>query len=282
MLGVFNIRQDLKIALAPIKLIEINEPNLPLPEVSCIFIDWLPKFKAEFVKQAVIVENYVKAGIPIIIYDRFLSVERAEINWLKKFNVSFWEPAINNRPEFEYVPQWWNNKITLDPYIDEKDRKIDLIYDGVLDDKFASFEKYYKSFAGLFPDKNVGYTSGLLHEKIQDYENYNLKMYSGIANGDVSFTILIGSLIEYRIGYLRDDLFDIMKQGVLPLLPEEHRFFGTVFKEVTIYSKTDLNFYINSYKKIRGVLIEEITEKLFKSYPEFKISYITDKIKDYV
>ena len=282
MLGVFNARQDLKSALDSVKLVDLHEPNLPFPELSCIFIDWLPKSDPNFPKQAVFTEHYVKAGIPIIIYDRFLSVEKAEVNWLKKFNVSFWEPAINNRPDFEYMPQWWNNKITLDPFIDEEEREFDLIYDGILNDKITSFEKYYKTFAGLFPDKKVGYTSGLLHKKIQDYENYNLKMYSGITTGDASFTILIGSAAEYRIGYLRDDLFDIMKQGVLPLLPKEHRFFGTVFNSMTIYSEVDLDYYINSYKKIRGILIEELTESLFESYPEFKISYIVDKIKDYV
>ena len=100
MLGTFNICKDLKKNLDR-ELLELDSVD-DLPEVSGLFIDWITKEHSMFPKQAVIIEHYVKAGIPIIIYDRWLALEKQEFNWLKKFNVSFFEPAIVNRTGFEY------------------------------------------------------------------------------------------------------------------------------------------------------------------------------------
>jgi hypothetical protein len=138
------------------------------------------------------------------------------------------------------------------------------------------------NYAGLFPNKKVVYESELNDSKINYYCDYNLNRVAGIDPGEVSFTILIGSPTEYRIGYLRDDLFDIMKAGTMPLLPFEHRFFGTVFKNFLVENEGDLDYYICHYKRISGVLLEELYEKLLDNYPEFKINFIVDKINSYV
>jgi hypothetical protein len=73
-----------------------------------------------------------------------------------------------------------------------------------------------------------------------------------------------------------------MKDGVLPLLPLEHRFFGTVFKDFIIANGNDLDYYMTAYRKFRGVMIEEIWSRFLIAYPEFHISYVIEKIKDYV
>ena len=281
MLGVFNIQEDLWTELDKTRKMVTLEH---FPDVSGLFIDWVTKDHIEFPKQAAIIEHYVKKGVPIIIYDRFFSLEKKEFNWLKKFDISFFEPAINNRPGFEYIPQWTDGKFSYnwEKRIDDENRKYDLAYTGKMTDRIAAFEQYYLNYAGLFPNKKVVYSSELNDTKINYYCDYNLYRVAGINSEQVSFTILIGSPIEYRIGYLRDDLFDIMKAGIMPLLPFEHRFFGTVFKNFLIDGENDLDYYICHYSKIRGVLLEELYEKLLDYYPEFKINFIVDKINNYV
>ncbi len=280
MLGVFNIKEDLwKILSKSRKMITLEH----FPDVSGIFIDWVKKDHLEYPKQAAIIEHYVKKGVPIIIYDRFLTLGKKEFNWLKKFDISFFEPAINNRTGFEYVPQWTDGYFYDSLFvIEDEKRKYDLIHTGILSDRMASFEKYYLKYAGLFPKKNVVYDSELNDKKIIDYCDYNLNKVSGINLNDASFVILIGSATEYRIGYLRNDLFDLMKAGIVPLLPHEHRFFGTVFNHFIISDINDLDYYVCHYPKIKGVLLEELYENLLDQYPEFKISFIVDKINNYV
>jgi hypothetical protein len=248
-----------------------------LPEVSALFIDWITKDNALFGKQAVAVEHYVKAGIPIVIFDRHFSLTQKEYSWL---NVTFLEPAVNNRLGFEYLPQWIKDK----PYekIDRTKRTIDLAYSGILTDRIKSFEKYFKEYAGLFPEKKVCYSSQVSQKKIDKWQDSNMEKTSRIEYGDVSFTILIGSQTEYRRGYIRDDLFDILNSGCVPLLPLEHRFFGTVFKDLIVDGENLVDYFVSCYKRIHGVLVEEIYENLISIYPEFHINYAVDRIKSYV
>jgi hypothetical protein len=278
MLGVLNIEHNLKLGLMEqgITVSGIDE----LPEVSALFIDWITKDNALFGKQAVAVEHYVKAGIPIVIFDRHFSLTQKEYSWLNKFNVTFLEPAVNNRLGFEYLPQWIKDK----PYekIDRTKRTIDLAYSGILTDRIKSFEKYFKEYAGLFPEKKVCYSSQVSQKKIDKWQDSNMEKTSRIEYGDVSFTILIGSQTEYRRGYIRDDLFDILNSGCVPLLPLEHRFFGTVFKDLIVDGENLVDYFVSCYKRIHGVLVEEIYENLISIYPEFHINYAVDRIKSYV
>ena len=142
MLGVFNIRRDLWNGLSRTRDLIVVDDSFQ--NVSGLFMDWVPKTNPEFPKQAVIVEHYVKAGIPIILYDRFLSIDKKEYNWLKKFNVSFWEPAVNNRVGFEYIPQWTTG-VHNDAFVDRESRPIDLAFQGDLSGKIASFENWASS-----------------------------------------------------------------------------------------------------------------------------------------
>lgn len=281
MIGVFNIQKNLKVYLKKnnklFDLIKNGEPD-------AIFIDWVPQSNSKFVRQAEIVEKYVRKKIPTIIFDRFLSITYKEYIWLKRFNVFFFEPAINNRIGFTYVPQWTE---PIDDFWDsdyrehDKDRSIDLFYTGNLDNKIKSFEKYYKEYASLYPDKNIVYQGTLK----KTYDDYNIKSIQNINLLDVKYTILLGSPTEYRIGYLPDGFLDYMQHGILPLLPVEHRFFHGLFDTV-INNEEDINFIISIIKGknfgIRYIMIEQIYDNIDKYFPEFKINYVIDKIKHYL
>ena len=286
MIGLLNIRDDLRNGLSQyLDMGTLDEiPQGEFPEIDGIFVDWVTKdFEDDFVKQAVLVEHYVKKGVPTVIFDRHLALTRKEHTWLGKFNTTFLEPAICNRAEFEYFPQW------VSPlernWYQENDRKIDLGYSGILEDRTASFEKYYKVYAQIFPEKKVLIFSQLdrLRAKIEDYRNHNLEFTEKLDYSyfDMGFTILIGSFSEYNMGFLRLDLFDIMRQGVIPLCPIEHRHFGSMFQSLVVKDERDVDYYVSFGDKVREIIIEEVFENTMKYYPEFDIKYAVDKIRHY-
>jgi hypothetical protein len=276
MLGVLNIRPDLKAKLS--QHFEVTESG----KIDGLFIDWVPKSNDDFAKQAVMVEEHVKRGIPTVIYDRYLNITTQEYMWLRKFNVTFFEPVINHRAGFEFLPQW------TEPYkwkYTEETREIDLAFNGVVKDKIASFEKYYGTYASLFPDKRVIYeapAAGMpLPIKTEKWANNNL-VHQYFSWDTITFTVLIGTLFDYKRGYLREDLFEIMRKGVIPLCPIEHRFYGSMFQDLVIKDERDLDYYVGTspMRKVGGVLIEGIFDNMLKYYPEFSIDYTVDRLKE--
>ena len=260
MIGLYNTKCDLRKGLEAVfdicGLDELEVDGKNFPKIEALFIDWKSNInKLEFAHQAVIVENYVKKGIPTVIFDRYMVISFKEYNWLRKFNVSFFEPAVLNRVGFGFMP-FWTEPLESNwfPYLErEKEREILLAYQGNLDDRVHAFEKYYSEYARLFPNKKIAFQTkpeGLRH-KIDEWQNYGLTPRPVDFN-QVAFTILIGSKKEYEIGYLREDLFDIMRAGCVPILPVEHRFYGTVFDDVDDERELD---FILSLGHIRGVLI---------------------------
>ena len=83
-------------------------------------------------------------------------------------------------------------------------------------------------------------------------------------------------------GILRNDLFEIMKQGCVPLLPIEHRFYGSMFQELVISDERYIDYFIKNCGELRPVMIEGIFKNIFEHYPEFTIDYAVDKIKYYL
>lgn len=285
MIGVFNIQENLKSQLK--KGHELCDLSVD-ENIDSIFLDWVPQSDLKFGRQAEIVEKYVRKKIPTVIFDRFLSMTYKEYIWLKRFNVFFFEPAINNRIGFTYVPQWtepiddfWDSEYRKE----QNERQIDLFYTGNLDNKIKSFEKYYKEYASLNPDKTIIY-QGTFRKQYDDYNIKSLMNWNGLQNVnllDIKYTILLGSATEYRIGYLPDNFFTYMQHGILPLLPFEHRFFHGMFGNSTVENEKDIDFIINKkFENIRYIMIECIYYNIDNYFPEFKINHIIDKIKHYL
>ncbi len=274
MIGTLN--SDLWTKLSPVETCDLDQDEAP--DLKGLFIDWIPKSENEqtFIRQAALVEHYVKTGIPVVIFDRYLAIENKEYNWLKKFNVTFFEPCVNNRSGFEWCPQWIN---PLEPDTISKDeRSIGLAYEGDLDGKLKWFEKYYVTYAEMFPNCKTVYNSSLVDFKVDEYKNHNLIQVKEIDFRDVSATVVIGSYKDYSIGHIWNNLFDIMSQGCVPLLPIEHRFFIGLFDHLVVRDERDMDYFIDGTVKLRGVIIEEIYESALKRYPEFSIEYMINRL----
>ena len=223
-----NIVNKLSESLPIINVFDLVDRKFP--KLEGLFIDWVDQsiLPDEYAMQAAIVEKYVRTKIPIVVFDGELAMTKREYDWLKKFKVYFYEPAFQNRREFGFMPHWLDG-IKVD-FEREEERPFALAYSTInLEDKLKSFEKYYRKYARLFPDKKVLYQSEILDKvKHKQYENDNMINQAIIDWEEVDFTILIDSKRNYDIGYLNPWTFYIMENGCVPILPLEHKFYGKI------------------------------------------------------
>ena len=271
MIGVYNIDNDMKSELS--KYVEIYESS-DFAKLDGVVIDWVGKDDDGFVVQAAMVEHYARESIPIVIFDRFMTVTNKEFSWLRKFNVSFLEPALNNRTEFEYQPQWAKLEYELG------ETKFDLGYIGKMNRRVKLFEKYYKKVATLWPDFNIKYEPEdvIDEKKINEWRNDGL-FYDRHHDYDFNFSIIIDSPNNIDIGYLPHNFLKLMKHGVVPLCPVEHKYFQGMFGDLVVDKPSDVEYTIKVFRNLREVLIEEIFNKIEHYYPEFTVEYACDVIK---
>lgn len=284
MIGVISFRENivskLRESLPVINVYDLLDRGMP--KLDGIFIDWVDQsiMPDEYAMQAAIVEKYLKTKIPFVVFDGELSMTKREYDWLKRFKVFFFEPALQNRREFGYLPHWIDELKT--DFEREEERPFALAYSTVnLEDKLKSFEKYYRKYAQLFPDKKVLYQADKLDKvKYQQYERDNMVNQAMIDWAEVDFTILIDSKRNYEIGYLDPWIICIMEDGCVPLLPLEHRFFGNMFHKLTVDNIEDVDYIVRSFAKIKWTLLDDIYHNIKTLYPEFLIENVAEVIKN--
>jgi hypothetical protein len=280
-LGTLNMDKVLEGYLPKSYNVISLEGTSDFPEVDAVFIDWSKgkKNRPRMARQAAVVDRYVKKKLPVMIFDRLLSITQREYNWLKKFNVRFFEPALNYRRNFDYLPIWTE---TYDLYsypeinIDAKD--IHLGCHDYLDNKLKAFEKYYVQFGKLYPNWRIHYVMPIPNEKKEEYRDLNVEYLTYDWQRMRTF-ILIGTNKAYEIGYLNPDTFDYMKMGCVPLLPQEHRYFHGLFSEVIIEKPGDINYFLSGYDVMAIPTIVEIYSRVNTYYPEMKVNHTVDVIQ---
>lgn len=251
-------------------------------DVDGLFIDWVPKLPQSedaWLKQASFLQHYIKFGIPIVIFDRYFYLNEKETNWVKKFNVSLFEPALNSgRTGFGYLPEWADSLEMETEYDDE--REYDLIYSGI-DYNIPEFEKWIADYAALFPEKKVGYSVQSLSSEFKK-EEYKTKNLTEI---DVGYrvgknTVAIDSDRAYQRGYLDSRYFDALRNGCLPILPIQHKYFHGLFNGLIVEDIQELDLTISMFSRVRCVLIEEIFERIKEDWNEFTIDHAADVIRN--
>jgi hypothetical protein len=284
MIGVISFKENivnkLSESLPVINVYDIMDKGFP--KLDGLFIDWVDQsiLPDEYAMQAAVIEKYIRTKIPFVVFDGELAITKREYDWLKRFKVFFFEPALQNRREFGYLPHWLDEiKIDLNR---EEERPFALAYSTInLEDKLKSFEKYYRKYAQLFPDKKVLYQAEKLDDvKYKQYERDNMVNQAIIDWEEVDFTILIDSKKNYEIGYLNPWTFYIMENGCVPLLPLEHRFFGNMFHKLTVDNIQDVDWIVGNHAKIKWCLIDDIYHNIKTLYPEFLIENVAEVIKN--
>lgn len=283
MIGLCNVDNKMSTKLSKFfNVKELNNKDI-FDNLDGILFDWTNKIKPEkWTKQATLMDIYTKKKIPIVLFDRYLSVSKKEYNWLKKFRVFFFEPAINNRRGFDYLPQWIVKPNFKYYSKDKEKRKYDIAYKcNNLNNNLKNFEKYYLEYAKLYPDKKIVYSTHKINRhKQKQYKEFELTRLFDFDYSQSAFTILIDTQKNYNIGYLNENVFEAMSKNCLPLLPIEHKYFNALFSELIITIWGDLNYYVDMLSKYNDVIIEEIYNRIEKYYPEFMIDNAVEVIKN--
>jgi hypothetical protein len=258
MIGTINLDKNISDLLSKkMKIKDISSANdIDHKGIEGIIIDWVGKSDTKFLSQIGIVDGFIRKKIPIMIYDRYMKITSKEYKWLSKFNVKFFEPKLNRRFGFSYLPQWQ----ALDDQLvigSKEERSIDLGHKGT-DTK--SRHKYYKKFHEYCPDYNM--------------------VYDKFEWSDVRFTIGIGSIDDYDNGFISEDVFDAMKNGCLVLLPQEHKYFHPMFSNYNVISDHKMiKYFIQNFTHIMNEdSILAVYENIRNHYPEFTIDYAVDVI----
>lgn len=280
LLGTVNIEENLGKELS--KDFDLITMTGEKPNIDALFVDWIPRSKKRspaVVLQATVVDWYVKKKVPTIIFDRFLGVTNKEYKWLRKFKTYFFEPAINHRRKFDYLPIWTPEIYDIHTYPDVElnGRGLDLGCTDYLSNKLKSFEKYYVEFGKLYPTYEIGYNNRLLKEKTDEYHEANVKEWI-ISADNMKFFILIGTQKSYDIGYLYPSLFEYMKRGCVPLLPQENKYFHSLFPGLVIEKPGDINYVMGGYKYAIPTIVD-IYQRIEKYFPEMKMNHTVDVIK---
>lgn len=250
-----------------------------------LFIDWVPKlpeYENTWMKQASLLQLYIKSNIPIVIFDRFFSLDEKEVEFVKKYNVHLFEPALySDRSGFEYLPEWIDESIIQTKYDDK--RKFDFVYShNKIEYQITEFEKWIMDYARVFPDKKVGYATNIISDfKKEEYKTNNLikvEKYPIYKEGKT--TIVIDKERAYKIGYLNHMYLYAMTVGCLPFLPAKHKYFHGLFKGLIVNNINELNMGISMFAKVRDVCIEEILKRLTDEWSEFTIDHATDVIRN--
>ena len=250
-----------------------------------MFVDWIPTkysnpdFASLLLKQTSLVEKYIKLKVPILIFDRHFGISKKETVWLKRNNVKLFEPAINHRDGFKYLPFWAELKTFDNINFNAVEKNIDLAYKGDIRDKLKTFEKYYITYGKLYPFSNICYDSNINTIKVEEYNNYNVIRDNNIDLSKVKATIIIGNKMEYKMGFIDNNIFEALKNNCIPFMPYEHRYFRGIFSQ-DINPKS-LNYWIDSYNLVYTGVISEIYDNIKELYPEFSVEYTVDIIKNY-
>lgn len=259
----------------------VREVDIRNPvDLDGLFIDWVPKlpnYEQEWMKQASILQHYIK-DIPIVIFDRYFSLSEREVNFIQKYNVKLFEPALNSdRYGFSYLPEWIDSLEIKTEYDDK--REYDLIYPD-LEYNIGEFEKWIVELSVLFPHNKVAYSNKVNISEFKK-EEYRKKFLEAVSMEYESgkTTIAIDSHKAYKMGYFDVKYFKAMQYGCLPFLPIQHKYFHGLFDGLVFSDLKHLDLNISMFGKLRDVIIEEIFERIKNEWNEFTVDHAVDVIR---
>jgi len=282
-LALYNVKNQDLIDELKKEFTTLDITNKDDNNMEAIFLDWTPSNRKSplLARQIQVVTHCYAKKIPMMIFDRYLGITTDEYKLFKKAGTIMFEPALNFRTEFTYLPFSIKIKdkenLTINP-IDEK-RKFSLVYNGDLIEKIFSFEKYileyHKKFGGVY------YSAKIDKGKEQEYfTKLSLGNSAPIPYVDAKCTVILGSIQNYKIGYLDQSFFDALQNNCIPLIPDEHRFFNGF--PTTIEKSIDIAMYCNSYESTHFGFIYDIHETIKNKYPEMSLQYTVNMIKYFI
>lgn len=287
MIYTMNIEKYLTDALAQkLPVLEFSK-SINMNDIDGVFIEWVDENTNSFIEQAAVVDYCAKNKKYIVIYDSNFHLKEKEYRWLQKSTKSrFYESCIKNRPGFFTMNNirqilWKDFDLLENIEDDDDDRGNNLYYNGYISNKYKTFEKYYRNTANDYPDIRVSYSDENISEKKKEYYKESNLMFSKSEWDDVDCSVLIGSYKDYMSGNISQDLYNMMSMLCIPLLPEEHRFFHSIFKSFIVSDFNTIEYFIRTIGKARKAIVIEISENIEKLFPELTMNHTVDTLVDF-
>jgi hypothetical protein len=255
-------------------------------DVTSIFINWIPTKKDANLQKASIllsqtetIEKHI-GKVPIVIFDKYSSISTNEYNWLKKNNVTFFEPVLCCRNGFKYLPHSTKIKTVDDISINSEKRHINIGYVGSINDRIKLFEKFVLSIKESFPELHISYETKSISQEAEDrYDRIGVKNKK-IDLSDTEFLVIIGNKNDFNLGRLDNYFFKALENNCVPLIPKDNRYyqaFTYILKDSNWY-----NWFQSLYDKIYIGMLADLYKDIKKYYPEMDISYTAETIKHYL
>lgn len=238
-----------------------------------------------FHTQTTIISYCMNNGIPLIIFDKYQQMTEDEITFLVKPGIFLWEPALNDRMFFSYQPNWGSfpEKMNDIPWDFDETRPIDLGYFSSLVKKLPAFQQYYQPIAEI-GEYNVTYfksdDKNVINDKVSKMGVNVNQMVTDLKS--IRTTILIGTEREYQTGYLPPLLFECLDNGIVPLLPKEHKWFHSIFDGLVISNNFDIEYILKTYDKIGYGLICGVYSGLMENLPETNVVNVAKRITSFL
>lgn len=252
-----------------------------------LFIDWIPIYSNkpnDLINQTKIVEQFIKLNKKIVVFDRFKSLTKKEVDFLKKHKTVLLEPAVLVRDGFKYHPCWLNiddiRNASLSIY---ENKKFDLGYIGDTINKVSDFTKYYLDVPGN-ADVSIGVgLSNITSSLESSLEEKGIELNPELSYADFKTTILIGSKDDYECGYIDSTFVSCLNNGVIPLLPKEHKWFHCLFDGCLLkkdYIK-DISFMVSLYPSAGYGYIMNIIDMIEIHSPNMDVNKAAKNILSY-
>lgn len=263
---------------------ELNESVecVSIDENPCgVFLQWTTSDHADlFSAQTEIIEKALQSRIPVIVFDKNMKITSEEAGFLVSNGVFLWEPAINGRNFFSFQPVWGKIPKSVDELdLFNVDRPINLGCVNSLSGKIAGFEQYYLPVAE-YGKHTVAFFDRFFNPTVNEMLNSNnipiLEYSHDLTN--IKNVVLLGSANDYKTGVLDSNIFNYLENGVVPLLPCEHRWYHSIFGSFVMNSTSDVKYMLDMYDKTSYGIIYEIYQNLNAYMPECDVENVAKRI----
>lgn len=290
-IGLLNVDPLLEYELSKqYPAIPLDRKNVSIKECDVLFIDYIPTSSgnkpskaAKLLRQTTVLEECIKAKKPFALFDRYLGLKKDEYKLLSKSQQNiFLEPALNFRTNFSYLPFWYEPKTLMDIEISSAETRPYLLgYKGRINERFKAFESYYLQFAKDYYSKyKIAYDKPLgIKSKELEYTNYSIECVPNLSYSQCQYTIIIGTELEYHIGYLDSYYFEALKHGCVSLITNEHRYFKALGGN--IWNGESLDYLHNRYDIAHVGMIHDIYKSLDSHYPEMRIDSVVEMLSEH-
>lgn len=253
-----------------------------------VFLNWAAKGSAHHQVMVDIVTKAAKNKQPVIVFDGYNTMSDEEVGFLVSHGVFLWEPAVCGRNFFSFQPHWTRIPSSMDDItLHTDDRRYGLGYHGSLVRKVSSFEKYYKPVNDLGRHRVCFYDCDRNKTVNDEVEKMGIPI-KGVNFAEDGFSLYFSKMVvlidtneNYRTGYMDSRVFQYLHDGIVPLLPEEHRWYHSVFGPLVVRSGGDISYFLETYEKTRFGLISEVYGRLREHLPEADINTTAKRVLAY-